>query len=59
MEKASTSLAPTDTKRVFLNEASEINYWLSKFNCTEEELRKAIDAVGNSAVAIDDFLGST
>ncbi|MES2516405.1 MAG: DUF3606 domain-containing protein [Bacteroidota bacterium] len=49
---------PQNTKRVFLNETWEVNYWTSKFNCTETELRKAIEAVGNSAVSLDDFLGS-
>jgi hypothetical protein len=49
---------PQNTKRIFLQDASEINYWTSKFNCTEAELKKAIECVGNSAVSVDDFLGS-
>jgi hypothetical protein len=53
-----TTQVPKNTKRVFLNEPSEITYWTTKFNCSETELRKAIDAVGNSAVSLDDFLGS-
>ncbi|MES2763729.1 MAG: DUF3606 domain-containing protein [Bacteroidota bacterium] len=54
-----TTQVPQNTKKIFLSEAWEVNYWCSKFKCTEDELRKAIDAVGNSAVSIDDYLGSS
>jgi hypothetical protein len=58
--KAATTAikVPQDTTRIFLKDAGEINYWTSKFNCTEAELRKAMECVGNSAVSVDDFLGS-
>ncbi len=38
-----------DRSRVNLNEPSEVSYWRRQCGCTEQQLRQAIAAVGDSA----------
>lgn len=45
---------PQDRSRISLNEQWEINYWTKKLNCTEEELRRAVERVGNSAASVEE-----
>ena len=35
-----------DTKRINLNQPHEVKYWIGALQCTEEELRAAVQAVG-------------
>ncbi len=44
-----------DIGKVNLNEIWEITYWTKKFKRSEEELRNAIQVVGNSAAAIEKY----
>jgi hypothetical protein len=39
---------PADAFLVHISEEWEVIYWCKKFDCKKEELREAIDAVGNS-----------
>ena len=43
---------PQDRSWVNLNEAWEMKWWCAQFNCSEEELREAVNAVGVSAEAV-------
>ena len=40
---------PQDAKLISLQEDYEVRYWTNKFNCSEEELRRAVQKVGHSA----------
>jgi Protein of unknown function (DUF3606) len=40
-----------------MNCSYEVRYWAKHFNISKEELRKAIDKVGNSAAAVRKELG--
>jgi hypothetical protein len=46
-----------DRKRISLSEDYEVRDWTKSLGCTEEELRKAVAAVGNSAQDVRDHLG--
>lgn len=39
---------PQDRSWVNLNEAWEMKWWCAQFNCSEEELREAVNAVGSA-----------
>jgi hypothetical protein len=47
---------PQDSSRVNVNEDYEVQYWTSKFNCSKEELKRAVDAVGPMADKVEAFL---
>lgn len=47
-----------DRGQVNLGQTWEITYWTKHFNCSEEELRKAEGAVGNSAEAIENYFNN-
>jgi hypothetical protein len=44
--------APSDTVEIHLEEAWEVLYWTDTLGMNEKSLRRLIDQVGNSAVAI-------
>jgi hypothetical protein len=46
-----------DNKRINLSEAYEVKSWCAHFNCTEQQLRAAVSAVGTSAAAVAKYLG--
>ncbi len=45
-----------DRSRISLNEDYEIRDWTAALGVGEQELREAVDAVGNSADAVRDYL---
>lgn len=47
----------TDRQRISLEEDYEVRDWIKSLGCTEEELRKAVAEVGNSAAAVRSWLG--
>jgi len=47
--------APDDL-RINLNQEYEIRYWTQKFKVSRDDLRKAIDAVGPMASAVEQRL---
>ena len=50
--------SPADCSRVILREAWQVNYWRRRFHCTVEQLRGAIESVGNAATDVDRFMRS-
>ena len=52
-----TSLrGPQDSSRIAMGEDYEVAYWTKKFGVSREELQQAVDAVGNSATAVEKYL---
>ncbi|WP_063589406.1 DUF3606 domain-containing protein [Achromobacter ruhlandii] len=45
-----------DRSRINVNEAHELRYWTRELNVSEEQLRKAVQAVGVSATAVREHL---
>ncbi len=41
-----------DSKRINLREPWEVQYWCDKFDCTQSQLKKDVDAVGDSVAAV-------
>jgi hypothetical protein len=48
--------APQDSSRVAMNEDYEIEYWTKRFGVSRDRLQQAVDAVGNSAAAVEQHL---
>ena len=48
---------PQDRARINLNEKHEVRYWSKKLGVTEDELKKAVESAGVSAVAVAKKLG--
>lgn len=48
--------APQDASRISMGEDYEVQYWTQKFGVSREELRRAVDSVGNSADAVERHL---
>lgn len=51
-----TSKTALDRQLVSVDQEYEIRDWMKSFGCTEEELRAAVKAVGNSADNVREFL---
>jgi hypothetical protein len=49
------SLCPPD--RVCITTAYEVRYWADKFDISIEQLKAAINSVGNSLIAVEQELG--
>ena len=47
-----------DRRLIALNQAHEIQSWTQSLGCTEQQLRDAVKAVGNSAEAVRQYLAS-
>lgn len=47
-----------DSDRISLSEEHEIRDWTKRLGVGEEELREAVDAVGNSADAVRAYLNN-
>ena len=50
---------PQDDSRVNVNQPHEVQYWTKKFGCTEEQLRRAVQAVGVSATAVGAWISGS
>ncbi len=48
-----------DRSRISLSEEYEVRDWTAALGVSEQELREAVDAVGNSADAVRAFLKQT
>jgi len=48
--------APQDASRIALGEDYEVAYWTEKFGVSRETLADAVNAVGNSASAVEEHL---
>jgi hypothetical protein len=47
---------PQDRSRISMSEQWEIDYWTMEFGCSESELSKAVEEVGNSADEVREYL---
>jgi hypothetical protein len=47
---------PQDSARVAMGEEYEVTYWTGKFGVSRDKLQQAVDAVGNSAAAVEEHL---
>lgn len=56
MSDDKTNRGPQDRSRIALGEDYEVRYWSEKFGVSAEELRAAVEAVGNSAEAVEKHL---
>ncbi len=50
--------SPQDSSRIAMGEDYEVAYWTDKFGVSREQLQRAVDAVGNSADAVERHLRS-
>jgi hypothetical protein len=48
---------PQDASRVAMGEDYEVRYWTERFGVSRNRLEEAVGAVGNSADAIEAYLG--
>lgn len=53
MVLADPGRGPSDPTRIDINEAAEIRWWCSKFGCTEEVLRVAVQSVGPKTADVE------
>jgi hypothetical protein len=51
-----TLRGPQDSSRIAMGEDYEVEYWTDKFGVSRDALQKAVDAVGNSATAVEKHL---
>jgi hypothetical protein len=56
MSDNKTLRAPQDASRIAMGEDYEVEYWTGKFGVSKEKLQQAVDAVGNSADAVERHL---
>lgn len=47
---------PQDRARINVNEDYELQYWTEKFGVSSEKLRQAVEKVGVSANAVEQYL---
>jgi hypothetical protein len=45
-----------DNALISINEPYEVQYWANKFGVSPQKLRLAVNAVGNSAAAVRNYL---
>ena len=58
MPDDSTNRGAQDRARINVNEDHEVRYWTKALGVTEEKLREAVAAVGVSADAVRQHLGT-
>jgi hypothetical protein len=47
---------PADRGLIDLDDPREVNWWCKQFECSEEQLRQAVQKVGNSAAKVEQLL---
>ncbi len=47
---------PHDGKRIDVNDPSEVAYWCKSLGVSKEELKATVEAVGDSAKAVKEYL---
>jgi uncharacterized protein DUF3606 len=52
-----TNRGAQDRSRININEPHEVRYWTGRLGVSEEDLRKAVAAVGVSAAQVAEHLG--
>jgi hypothetical protein len=56
MTDNTTLRAPEDASRVAMGEDYEVRYWTERFGVSKERLQAAVDAVGNGAERVEEYL---
>lgn len=56
MSDDKTLRAPQDASRIAMGEDYEVDYWTRRFGVSRERLQQAVDAVGNGADAVEQYL---
>ena len=51
-----TKTGGADRSRININESYEVDYWANKFGVSKDKLKAAVQTVGTSAAAVEDFL---
>jgi hypothetical protein len=51
-----TKRGEPDRSRISLGEEREVRYWTKKFGISEDKLRAAVEAVGNSTQNVETWL---
>jgi hypothetical protein len=49
-------IVPADRGLINLNDPREVSWWRKQFDCSEEQLRRAVAQVGNSAAQVEQLL---
>jgi hypothetical protein len=47
---------PADRSLIDMDDPREINWWRKRFGCSEQQLRQAVEQVGNSAAKVEQLL---
>jgi hypothetical protein len=47
---------PANRGLIDLNDPREVSWWRKQFGCSEEQLRRAVEQVGNSAARVEQLL---
>ena len=47
---------PADRGLIDMNDPREVQWWSKRFGCNEEQLRRAVSEVGNSAAKVEQLL---
>lgn len=47
---------PADRGLIDMDDPREVNWWRKRFGCSEEQLRRAVMKVGNSAAKVEQLL---
>jgi hypothetical protein len=47
---------PADRGLIDLDDPREVNWWRKRFGCSEDQLRRAVAEVGNSAANVEQLL---
>ncbi len=56
MSDTTSNRGPRHCSRVSTSDDYELTYWTSKFGVSPEHLQEAVDAVGDSAAAVEEYL---
>jgi hypothetical protein len=56
MSDDTNNRGPQDRSRVAIGQDHEVRYWSEKFGVSERQLQDAVDAVGESAEAVENYL---
>jgi hypothetical protein len=49
-------IVPADRGLINLNDPREVSWWRKQFDCSEEQLRRAVAQVGTSAAKVEQLL---
>jgi len=47
---------PADRGQIDMEDPREVHWWTKRFDCSEEQLRRAVGRVGNSAAKVEQLL---